>query len=45
MHVFTLNERRRLMRTECCIVSSQIATARINLRNNHDVLASRDLTS
>jgi hypothetical protein len=38
MHVLTLNERRRLTRTEHCSVSSQIATARNNLRNNHDVL-------
>lgn len=39
MQVLTLNERRRLTRTEHCSVSSQIATARINLHNNHDVLA------
>ena len=45
MQALTLNERRRLTRTELCSDSSQIATARINLRNNHDVLASRDLTS
>jgi hypothetical protein len=39
LHVLSLNERRRLTRTERSSVSSQIATARINPRNNYYVLA------